>query len=128
MAMKIRPGEMIRSTRAEPFFSWSASSACLSRGVGELAADFTQEAGAVGNRGAEILGNRLSHIRQRVSHAEVHARTTCGRISENRHVFTGMVGGGPARIGVAAVVGGNHQQIGESEQREEIAERAIKFF
>src|SRR5882762_10367594 len=108
--MKIRPGEMIRSTCAEPFFPMSVLSECLSRGVGELTADFTQEAGAVGNRGTEILGNRLSHIRQRVAHAEVHARTASGRISQNGHVLTGMVGGGPARIGSAAVVRGNDQQ------------------
>src|SRR5436309_7749851 len=108
MAMKIRPGEMIRSTWAKPFFSESVSSVCLSRGAGELAADFTQEAGAVGNCGTEILGNRLSHIRQRVPHAEIHTSSSCGRISQNGHVLTGMVGGGPARIGIAAVVRGNH--------------------
>ena len=39
-----------------------------------------------------------------------------------------IVGGGPAGIGIAAVVRGNDQQIGEPEQRQEIAEHPIKFF
>src|SRR6266853_853871 len=108
--MKIRPGEMIRSTWAEPSFPVSVRTECLSRGAGKLAGDLTQEAGAVGNCGAEILGNGLPQIGQ------------------NRHVFTGMVGGGPARIGIATVVRGNDQQIGEPEQRQEVAQPSVKFF
>src|SRR6266853_522329 len=72
--MKIRPGEMIRSTWAEPSFPVSVRTECLSRGAGKMA------------------------------------------------------GGGPARIGIATVVRGNDQQIGEPEQRQEVAQPSVKFF
>src|SRR5260370_14531944 len=63
---------------------------------------------AVRNCAGEILGNRLPHIGERLAHAEIHARASVRRGRHNGNIFTRMVGGGPARIAIAAVVCSDH--------------------
>ena len=73
----------------------------------------------MGNCGAEIFGDRLAHVRECGADAEIHPGMCLRRVGEDRDVLAGMVGGGPARIGIAAVIRGDQQQIGGLQQREE---------
>src|SRR6266705_1201027 len=100
----------------------------LSRGLCELASDFIQEALAVRNRSAEILRDGLSHIRQSVTHAQIYARSSSGRIHHDRHVFARVVRGLPAWIGIASVVCRDDQHVGETQQRQKVRQHDVKFF
>src|SRR5437899_3651620 len=100
----------------------------LSRGLCELASDFIQEALAVRNRSAEILRDGLPHIRQSVAHAQIYARSSSGRIRDNRHVFPRVVRGLPAWIGIASVVCRDDEHVGETQQRQKVRQHAVKFF
>src|SRR5262249_3612111 len=54
----------------------------------------------------EVFGDCLAHVGKRFAHAELRSRAASGRIRKNRDIFTGMIRRFPARVGVAAVVGG----------------------
>src|SRR6266851_370205 len=82
---------------------------------------------AMGNGAGEILGNRLPHVRERRAYAEIHAGACVRRVGQNGNIFARMVGGGPARIGIAAVVCSDHQQIGALQQWKESCEQLIEF-
>src|SRR5579864_2547885 len=71
----------------------------------------SEEARAAGNSSAEILGDGLSHVGESVADAERRARNVSRSESKDGNVFARMVRGGPARIGIATVVGGEQQEI-----------------
>src|SRR5258708_33429519 len=113
METKIRPTDRsLSTTDSGPFFRVCVSYSFLSRGACKLAGNLMQEAGAMGDCGADILGNRLPHIRQSVSHPKVYTGPASRGIGENWHVLPRVVRRRPARIGVAAVIRGDDQQIG----------------
>src|SRR5260370_15970567 len=82
----------------------------------------------MGNRSAEILRDRLPHIRQRVPHSQIYARPASRRIRQNRHILPRMICRRPAWIGIAPVVRGDHQHVGETQQRQKHRKHAVKFF
>src|SRR6266478_1079466 len=96
--------------------------------IASLLPHFAQEALPVGNRTAKILRDGLPHIRQCVPHSQVHARPASRRIRQNRHILPRMVRRRPARIGIAAVICGDHHHVGQTQQRQELRKRAVKFF
>src|SRR5208283_2917936 len=65
----------------------------------------SEETGPVRNPAAEILGDGLAHISERVADTEVRPMSDARRIRENRRVFARVVGSGVHGIGVAAVIG-----------------------
>ena len=77
---------------------------------------------------AEVFGDGLAHVGEGIAGAEVRAGTATGRIGEDGDVFAGVIGGGPASVWIAAVVGGDHQQIGRLQQGQEAPEQVIEFF
>src|SRR5882762_3034735 len=96
--------------------------------IASLLPHFAQEALPVGNRAAKILRDGLPHIRQCVPHSQVHARPASRRIRQNRHVLPRMVRRRPARIGIAAVICGDHHHVGQTQQRQELRKGAVKCF
>src|SRR5258708_15831740 len=100
-----------------------------------LTSSFSQETLSARNLGAKILGNGLPHVGQRFANAEIYTRrgplgSQGGRRrkSQDWHILARMVRRRPARIGIAAMIGGNHQEIGLAEQRQEWAEQPGKLF
>ena len=81
----------------------------------------------MGNDAAEIFGDGLPHIGQRVAYAEIHASTISRRIGEDRDIFARVVGRRPTRIRIATVVRGDHQQVGKTEQRQKFSEHVVEF-
>src|SRR2546427_7004739 len=65
----------------------------------------SEEARAAGNSSAKILGDGLPHVGESVADAERRAGKIPGSEGEDGNVLTRMVGGGPARIRIATVVG-----------------------
>jgi len=60
----------------------------------------------VGDFGVEDFGDGLAHVGKGGARAERGALDGWG-IGEDGDVFAGVIGGGPAGVGVAAVVGGD---------------------
>src|SRR5712664_1794863 len=87
-----------------------------------------EEARAAGNSSAEILGDGLSHVGESVADAERRARNIPGSEGEDGNVLARMVRGGPARIRIATVVGGEQQEIGCEELRKKRSEKRVEFF
>src|SRR6266849_2349746 len=87
-----------------------------------------EEARATENSSAEILGDGLSHVGESVADAERRARNIPGSEGEDGNVFARMVRGGPARIRIATVVGGEQQEIGGAELGEKRSEKRVEFF
>src|SRR2546426_3983104 len=87
-----------------------------------------EEARAAGNSSAEILGDGLSHVGEGVADAERRAGNISGSEGEDGNVFARMVRGGPARIRIATVVGGEQQEIGGAELCEKRSEKRVEFF
>src|SRR5713226_1945733 len=87
-----------------------------------------EEARATENSSAEILGDGLSHVGKSAADAERRARNISGSKSEDGNVFARVVGGGPARIRIATVVGGEQQEIGGAELGEKRSEKRVEFF
>src|SRR5713101_8074323 len=83
-----------------------------------------EEARAAGDSSAEILGDGLPHVGESVADAERRARNIPGSEGEDGNVFARMVRGGPARIRIATVVGGEQQKIGCAE----LSEKRVEFF
>src|SRR6266851_1528061 len=113
--------------------SWPSSEAVaalqeLWRRLRDLAGDLAQEAFPVRNRGGEIIGDGLAHVRQRIAHAQIHTGSTTRGIHDDRHVLSRMVRRRPAWIGIAPMVRGDHQHVGETQQRQELRKHAVKFF
>ena len=50
-----------------------------------------------------------------------------GTVGEDRDVFARMIGGGIHGIGIAAVIGGDHQQVGRPQRIEKRAEQRVEF-
>src|SRR5712692_5292000 len=88
----------------------------------------SEEARAAGNSSAEVLGDGLSHVGESVADAEWRARNISGSEGEDGNVFARVVGGGPARIRIATVVGGEQQEIGGAELGEKRSEKRVEFF
>src|SRR5258708_985544 len=70
-----------------------------------------QEAFAVRNCAAEIFGDGLAHVGQRVTNAEADAVPPSGAVRHNGYVFSRMIRSRPRGIGIAAMIGGDHQQV-----------------
>ena len=87
-----------------------------------------EEAGAVGDGAAEVCGDGLAHVGESGAGAEVHASAVRAGLSEDWNVFAGVVGGFPAGIGIAAVVGGENEEIVAGEKREKGGEGGIELF
>src|SRR5713226_9606660 len=87
-----------------------------------------EEARAAGNSCAEILSDGLSHVGERVTDSERGAGRIFWSEGEDGNVFARMVGGGPARIRIATVVGGEQQEIGCTELRKKRSEKRVEFF
>src|SRR5207245_1337472 len=87
-----------------------------------------EEARAVGNFAAEVFPDGLAHVGEGSPHAEIHCCSTSGRVCEDGNVFAGVIGGRPARVRITTVVCGDHQQIGKTEQRQKVAQHAVKLF
>src|SRR5260370_35542277 len=86
-----------------------------------------EEARAAVNPSAEILGDGLSHVGESVADAERRARNISGSEGEDGNVFARVVGGGPARIRIATVVGGEQQKIGCAEPRKKRSAKRVEF-
>jgi len=87
-----------------------------------------EKAGAVGDGAAEVFGNGLAHVGESGAGAEVDAGAVRAGVREDRNVFAGVVGGFPAGIGIAAVVGGENEEIAAGEKWKEIGEGGVEFF
>src|SRR5260370_5301361 len=87
-----------------------------------------EEARAAGNSSAEILGDGLSHVGEGVAGAQRRAGKISGSEGEDGNVFARMVGGGPAGIRIATVVGGEQPEIGCAELGEKRSEKRVEFF
>src|SRR5579859_5754387 len=81
--------------------------------------EVAEETGSVRNCACKILCDSLSHVSERFAHAEVHGGARLGRVGQDRDVLARMVGGGPSRVGITAVIRGDHQQIGGLQKRQE---------
>src|SRR5579859_1026289 len=78
----------------------------------------TREAPPMRDPAAKILGNCLAHVSKRGPHAKIHSRAASGGIRQDRHVLARVVGRRPARIGVAAMIRSDYQQVRSAEKRQ----------
>ena len=76
---------------------------------------------------AENFGDRLPHVGERLPDAQVGPGGDCRRVRQNGHVFARVIGGRPARIGIAAVVRGDQQQVGIAQLREKFSQPGVKL-
>src|SRR6266581_2903956 len=88
----------------------------------------SEEARTARNSSAEILGDGLSHVGEGVADAERRAGNISESEGEDGNVFARMVRGGPARIRIATVVGGEEQKIGGAELCKKRTENLVEFF
>ena len=82
----------------------------------------------MGDGGAEIVGDGLAHVGESCACAEVCADGFCRRVGEDGDVLARMIGGGPAWVGITAVVGGNHQQVGVVQRSQKLFQPGVEFF
>jgi len=83
---------------------------------------------------AEVLRDGLAHVGERRTGAEIaqgaireNGLRYGRRVGEDGDVFARVVGGFPARVGIAAVVGGDHQEVVASEGCEKLSELRVEF-
>ena len=76
----------------------------------------------------EILGNRLPHVGERRTNAEIRAaRIQARRVREDREILARMVRGRIHRIGIAAMIRGDHQKIRRPQSIEKRPEQCVEF-
>jgi len=112
-----------RITQLEKFEKSAAALHPLTRlPVAAASVASRRKALSVQNRGAEIPCDRLPHVRERFAYAPSSLPLPMQASTPKSDVLARMVGVGPAWIGIAAVVRGNHQQIGAAELGQEAGE------
>src|SRR6266581_1239259 len=87
-----------------------------------------QETFAVRNCAAKILGDGLAHVGQRVTNAEADGVPPSRAVRHNWYVFPRMIRRRPRGIGIAAMIGGDQQQVARRHGSQQRREKNIEFF
>src|SRR5580704_2910876 len=93
-----------------------------------LGAQRNEEAYAVRDCGGEIFGDCLAHVGEGCASAKIGGGGRARAIREDWDVLAGMIRGRINRIGIAAVVGGDDEQVRGTKTFEKRAKKRVKFF